>query len=389
MPIVASGEISLGGNATATRSVACEIQRSGTATICMNESAVRILAELPSGQISMSSFYGKSNAPTAMGAFFRGGYYTGVAYNDCNAYHLIVAPNATGCACCQWKTTYTLTGNCSNDTCNLNNGYWNTFTYLNNAGHPAGNWTATRSIGGFSDWYLPARTELNVLYTNQGSMPAGEGYNTAVISGGGYWVSSEGYPANCFSYYQGMGSGAFYSILKLLTSRLRAVRRNCFTPSAPTALGQFVFGGYYTGIITSPANYYLIVAPNATGCACCAWKTTQTLTNNCSNATCNCNNGYWNTFTYLNNAAHPAGNWTATRSIGGFSDWYLPARSELNVLYTNRGSMPAGEGFASHRYWSSSEGNANGAYYQDFYNVIGGNFKVYPYRLRAVRRVSF
>lgn len=232
MTIVASGEISLGGNATATRSVACELARSGTAQICMNESAVRTLAGVPSGQISMSNFYGKSNVPTTFGQFCYGGYYTGTISSPAN-YFLIVAPNATGCACCQWMwpTTH-LTGNCSNPTCNNNNGYWNTYTYLNTQFYPAGNWTATRSIGGFSDWYLPAKNELNVLYTNKGSMPAGECYAEMY-----YWSSTE-YSFNT-AYVQimgGPGSSATwrkggtdpYSYAPIGKYGVRAVRRVSF-----------------------------------------------------------------------------------------------------------------------------------------------------------------
>lgn len=62
--MVNSGPISLGGNATSgglNQSVNIELGRSATATINMNESAVRTLAGVPSGAISMSNFYGKSN----------------------------------------------------------------------------------------------------------------------------------------------------------------------------------------------------------------------------------------------------------------------------------------------------------------------------------------
>lgn len=219
MAIVASGEISLGGNATATRSVACELGRSGTAAICMDENAVRTLAARTTAgsAICMNDFYNKSNFP--LGQFYCGGYYTGTISSPGN-YYLIVAPNATGCANCKWKTNNTSTGNCSNATCNDNNGYWNTFTYLNNSDHPAGNWTATRSIGGFSDWYLPARNELNVLYANSGSMPAGEGYIL------GYWSSTEATPEQaCFLQF---ATGSISALNKCYFGRVRAVRRQAF-----------------------------------------------------------------------------------------------------------------------------------------------------------------
>ena len=64
MTMVSTGPISLGGTATTSglnQSVNVELGRSGTATINMNESAVRTLAGVPSGAISMNNFYGKSN----------------------------------------------------------------------------------------------------------------------------------------------------------------------------------------------------------------------------------------------------------------------------------------------------------------------------------------
>lgn len=64
MTMVSSGPISLGGSATTAglnQSVNIELGRSATATINMNESAVRTLAGVASGAISMSNFYGKSN----------------------------------------------------------------------------------------------------------------------------------------------------------------------------------------------------------------------------------------------------------------------------------------------------------------------------------------
>jgi hypothetical protein len=161
-----------------------------------------------------------------------------------------------------------------------------------------------------------------------------------------------------------------------------------FTPTGfpPTTLGQSYEGGFYTGVIDIGGGvcYYLLIAPNATGCAQCQWKTTRTATS----GTGSCVNGYTNTRSPMENATHPAGNWTATRTIGGYSDWYLPARDELNIMYTNKGSMPAGEGFAAINYWSSTENNATGACSQSFSNgSIGGSYgKTVNVRVRAVRR---
>ena len=164
---------------------------------------------------------------------------------------------------------------------------------------------------------------------------------------------------------------------------------------APESFGNASQGGFYIG--TTEVNstcYYLIVAPNATGCTCCQWKTTQSA----SAGTCSLDNGFANTYTGLNNEQHPAGNWTATRTINGFSDWYLPSRDELNQLYVNDGgatntTLPAGEGFAAASYWSSTENfivSNTDAYCQCFLNCsINRTLKTSCFCVRAVRRFPF
>ena len=52
---------------------------------------------------------------------------------------------------------------------------------------------------------------------------------------------------------------------------------------------------------------------------------------------------------------------------GGQSDWFLPSKDELNLMYTNlhSASTPLG-GFSSVYYWSSSEYDGSSAWLQDF-----------------------
>jgi hypothetical protein len=68
---------------------------------------------------------------------------------------------------------------------------------------------------------------------------------------------------------------------------------------------------------------------------------------------------------------------------GGFSDWYLPSKDELNKLYINRVVIG---GFSTNYYWSSSESAANLAWYQ-FFGSGSQNFfpKYLSNYVRAVR----
>lgn len=66
MTMVSSGAISVGGNATCgslNRSINIELGLSATAQSSLNCASFRTLAGVPSGAISLSNFYGKSNNP--------------------------------------------------------------------------------------------------------------------------------------------------------------------------------------------------------------------------------------------------------------------------------------------------------------------------------------
>ncbi|MGB1076899.1 MAG: DUF1566 domain-containing protein, partial [Bdellovibrionales bacterium] len=72
-------------------------------------------------------------------------------------------------------------------------------------------------------------------------------------------------------------------------------------------------------------------------------------------------------------------------SEGGYSDWYLPAEDELNVLYTNRASI-SGINPTVH-YYSSTEASATDARRQDFSTGTQNNVgKENAYFVRCVRR---
>jgi len=67
---------------------------------------------------------------------------------------------------------------------------------------------------------------------------------------------------------------------------------------------------------------------------------------------------------------------------GGYNDWYLPSKDELNKLYLNRVAIG---GFATACYWSSSENDAGSAWYQIFSGGDQYGDKNLTLRVRAVR----
>jgi hypothetical protein len=129
--------------------------------------------------IARAMFMGSAGAGEAalpeIGDSYEGGYFAGLISHtaDGNATHgLIVAPRATGATGgsytlttnLQWKTTNTTTA----DTTSPFDGAANTAAMVTAgiASHPAAEFCVDLTIDGYSDWYLPARYELDIAYEN-------------------------------------------------------------------------------------------------------------------------------------------------------------------------------------------------------------------------------
>jgi hypothetical protein len=73
---------------------------------------------------------------------------------------------------------------------------------------------------------------------------------------------------------------------------------------------------------------------------------------------------------------------------GGYRDWYLPSKYELNLLYKQKKVVG---GFEDWGYWSSTECTSRSAWFQDFtsgYLTSGGQYtddKLSAQNVRAVR----
>jgi hypothetical protein len=71
--------------------------------------------------------------------------------------------------------------------------------------------------------------------------------------------------------------------------------------------------------------------------------------------------------------------------IGGFHDWFLPSKDELDLMYRNISKAGLGD-FSVADYWSSSQLNSVAAWSQNFnsgYQLY--NIKTSGFRVRAVR----
>ena len=98
--------------------------------------------------------------------------------------------------------------------------------------------------------------------------------------------------------------------------------------------------------------------------------------------------GSANTTAMVAACASGAGNSARAYNGGGFSDWFLPSKDELNAMDLY-GAVPTAYGFAGERYWSSSQLEdifPFFAWFQDFRDLPSGNTnKFTTLRVRPIR----
>lgn len=102
------------------------------------------------------------------------------------------------------------------------------------------------------------------------------------------------------------------------------------SPWDSLAIGTAIEGGYYAGqIVQDDGRYALIVAPKSSETSL-ALKTSNTATS----GTISLYDGLSNCLS-ADTAEHPAVQYCLNYSTGGYTDWYLPARDELEICYRN------------------------------------------------------
>ena len=82
----------------------------------------------------------------------------------------------------------------------------------------------------------------------------------------------------------------------------------------------------------------------------------------------------------------PAASACDNLTSSGYTDWYLPSKDELDMMYVNLHLQGLG-GFANNYYWSSTEYDILNAWFQNFASGYqdGGNKASSYVVVRAVR----
>jgi hypothetical protein len=207
-----------------------------------------------SGAIQATFMNQRSFGPPAIGAAYEGGFFAGqisTAGNGIADYNLVVGPLSTAQ---DNSKTFQIFGGNTPGTSSVIDGPGNT-SNMTGSTTPAGKFCNDLVTGGFSDWYMPAKNELEVCYynlkpgtsnnstssgTNANAVPARASNYTegtpaqtsaaAFQSGGAeafsenpYWTSTQ--QSSYFAWKQQFNGGTQYADIKYTTARVRAIRR--------------------------------------------------------------------------------------------------------------------------------------------------------------------
>ena len=135
----------------------------------------------------------------AIGAAFGGGYFAGqisTAGNSVADYNLVIGPVASAQSLLRWKNSSTGTPGAGSDI----DGPQNTADIVadgNATTYPAAHFCNNLVTGGFSDWYFPAKNEIEVCYYN---LKPSTMANYTVVSSG---INPNAVPARASAYTSG------------------------------------------------------------------------------------------------------------------------------------------------------------------------------------------
>jgi len=241
---------------------------------------------------------------------------------------------------------------------------------------------------------------------------------------------SQKYPGGFITKSPVAPSAAAASGVWTIDQAMQLQKQGLWPFAPPTVIGQAFGGGFYAGQIgvSSVATHYLVVAPLSSGQTTLEWKNANTATTGAGSSI----DGPQNTADMVaegNSTVYPCAHFCNDLSTGGQTDWYMPAKNELEVCYynlkpnttnnstssginpnavparasnyttgtpaqtssatfQNTGTEPFDGGPSAGCYWTSTK-SGNYAIGQVFSNGTQGVYlKNNPYKVRAIRRVA-
>jgi hypothetical protein len=229
--------------------------------------------------------------------------------------------------------------------------------------------------------YLPTISTSSISSVTTSSATCGGSITSdgggSVTNRGVCWSSSTASPTLSSSYTSdGSGTGSFTSTLSGLSANTTYYVRAYATNSAGTAYGSAI--SFKTSAIAIGQTHqggiiFYVDGTGLHGLVCATsnqstgirWYNGSYVTTGATTISV----GYGNTNTNSIVTYQGTGSYAARLcydlSLNGYSDWFLPSRSELNLMYTNLKSAGLG-GFSSVDYWSSTETSSTSAYSQSF-----------------------
>ena len=239
---------------------------------------------------------------------------------------------------------------------------------------------------GYTDWFLPSTDELDLMHQNLHQQGLG-GFAAEL-----YWSSSENNGDG--AWYLPFSTGNPFIINKPSTFRVRAARAfgdEYDIGDTGPAGGIIFYDDEDDGTDDIVGARYLEAAPASTEWDNIEWGDNGTEIGGDAQLT-GIGDGQAATDAVVAHMEAQSITGTAAQradglSHGGYTDWFLPSKDELDLMYQNLHEDGLG-GFAADSYWSSSEDGSSSAWYQYF--STGSQFNCCSFkddysRVRAAR----